>query len=103
MEAAKQETENAILRNEQSTKHLKVWAQTLLTLINKCEDHLRQLSALAAVEESASLQQSPCAPLSFEKTSTAGATARTLKDPAKDIHYHRQGIAMIRMEFIKVG
>ena len=134
------ETENGLLQNEQKTKQLEDWAQTVLTLINRFEDHLRQLSVLAAVEAAASPQKSPCEPPLLKKTSTAVATARPftqplpaeestaaaaagpvtqpppaeeestavatarpLSDSAKDINYHCQGIAMIRMEFSKVG
>ena len=125
LEVEAQNVEAEILHSEQETQRLLNSAQTLLTLIIRFEDHLSQLSALAALEEPASLpasdeplpvkEESTSAaisrplsdtatsrPLPAKEESTAVATTRPLIDPIKDMNHHRQGIAVIRKKFNKV-
>ena len=102
LEFQRQDVESMLLHTEQETQRLQDWAQILLELTDRFEGHLRQLSALAAVEEPASLSAFD-EPLPVEEEATAVATARPPTDPTEDINLHRQCMTKIREMFNKVG
>ena len=94
-----------MVHREQEIKQLQGWAQTVLNLINKFEDGLKELGPLAAIEEAESRPTSPDEdgfPPEEEVPSAAVATARALTSRARDLTAHRQGIAKLRQHFSKV-
>ena len=91
-----------MVHREQEIKQLQGWAQTVLNLINKFEDGLKELGPLAALEEADSRPASPDEPLPADEESSAVATARALTNRARDLTAHRQGIAKLRQHFSKV-
>ncbi len=94
-----------MVHREQEIKQLQGWAQTVLNLINKFEDGLKELGPLAAIEEAESRPASPDEdgfPPEEEVPSAAVATARALTSRARDLTAHRQGIAKLRQHFSKV-
>jgi len=94
-----------MVHREQEIKQLQGWAQTVLNLINKFEDGLKELGPLAAIEEAQSRPASPDEdgfPPEEEVPSAAVATARALTSRARDLTAHRQGIAKLRQHFSKV-
>ncbi|DBA96032.1 TPA: hypothetical protein ACH3X1_001533 [Trebouxia sp. C0004] len=100
----RQRTEHEMVHREQEIKQLQGWAQTVLNLINKFEDGLKELGPLAATEESESRPASPDEdgfPPEEEVPSAAVATARALTSRARDLTAHRQGIAKLRQHFCK--
>lgn len=99
----RQRTEHEMVHREQEIKQLQGWAQTVLNLINKFEDGLKELGPLAAIEEAEGRAGSPDeeAPAD-EEVPTAVATARALTNRARDLTAHRQGIAKLRQHFSKV-
>ncbi len=101
----RQRTEHEMVHREQEIKQLQGWAQTVLNLINKFEDGLKELGPLAAIEEAESRPASPDEdgfPPEEEVPSAAVATARALTSRARDLTAHRQGIAKLRQHFSKV-
>ena len=98
----RQRTEHEMVHREQEMKQLQGWAQTVLNLINKFEDGLKELGPLAALEEADSRPGSPDEPLPGDAELTAVATARALTNRARDLTAHRQGIAKLRQHFSKV-
>ncbi|KAL0025091.1 hypothetical protein WJX79_008079 [Trebouxia sp. C0005] len=100
----RQRTEHEMVHREQEIKQLQGWAQTVLNLINKFEDGLKELGPLAAIEEAESRPASPDEdgfPPEEEVPSAAVATARALTSRARDLTAHRQGIAKLRQHFSK--
>ena len=99
----RQRTEHEMVHREQEIKQLQGWAQTVLNLINKFEDGLKELGPLAAIEEAEGRPASPDEEAHVdEEVPTAVATARALTDRARDLTAHRQGIAKLRQHFSKV-
>ena len=93
-----------MVHREQEIKQLQGWAQTVLNLITKFEDGLKELGPLAAIEEADSRPSSPDEEFpSDEEVPSAVATARALTNRARDLTSHRQGIAKLRQHFSKVG
>lgn len=99
----RQRTEHEMVHREQEIKQLQGWAQTVLNLISKFEDGIKELGPLAAIEEAEGRPGSPDeeAPAD-EEVPTAVTTARALTNRARDLTNHRQTIAKLRQHFSKV-